>query len=230
VGTTDDAITVVIKTTVQQIIHLKKIIEQHKSYMLKQCDLPEVKLLQSFPGIGCYSAVGLVLNIIAIERFPSAKHLASYFGLHPVYKESGDGSGRFRMSKKGRAVPRQILFMVARAAIIYNPLITETYIDHIKRGKSKMAALGVCMHKILRIVFGMLKSNQDFDPQIDKRNRNKTRIPKGAENKQENKKRRYQSVTEDAPVSRRQNNKRKGKQSQFTVGEVCGISVSPFVE
>lgn len=215
VGSIDDEATAFItKSAVEQIVHLRNKIEQHKQYMITRCDLPEVKLLQSFTGIGVYSAIGLILNIVSVDRFPSAKHLASYFGVHPVYKISGDGKGGFHMSKKGRSVPRQILYMVARTSSVYNPLIKEVYINHLKRGNAKSSALGVCMHKILRIVFGILKHQKEFDPEIDRQNRNKTRIVKNEDSKS-NLKRRYQEDAEDAPVSRRQSIKRrKRKQSQ----------------
>ena len=215
IGSVDDeATSFVIKSIVEQILQLKNKIEKHKHYIVTSCDLPEVKLLQSFQGIGVYSAIGLVLNIVSVDRFSSAKHLASYFGVHPVYKISGDGSGRFRMSKKGRAVPRQILYMVARTSIIHNPLIIEVYINHLKRGNTKSSALGVCMHKILRIVFGILKHQKEFNPEIDKQNRNKTRIVK-KNNSGSDIKRRYQDKSIDAPVSRRQSIKRrKREQSQ----------------
>ena len=215
IGSVDDETTsFIIKSAVEQILHLKNKIEQHKQYMINRCDLPEVKLLRSFIGIGVYSAIGLVLNIVSIDRFPSAKHLASYFGVHPVYKISGDGKGAFRMSKKGRSAPRQILYMVARSSIVYNPLIKEVYISHLKKGNAKSSALGVCMHKILRIVFGILKHQQEFDPEIDRQNRNKTRITKNNHRKSVLK-RRYQEDANDAPVSRRQSIKRrKRKQSQ----------------
>jgi len=42
----------------------------------------------------------------------------------------------------------------------------------------KMAAIGLCMHKILRIIYGMLKHNRAFDPEIDWKNRGK-RLSKG---------------------------------------------------
>jgi len=215
VGSVDDEATAfIIKSSVEQILNLKNKIEQHKKYMITRCDLPEVKLLQSFKGIGVYSAIGLVLNIVSIDRFPSAKHLASYFGVHPVYKTSGDGTSGFHMSKKGRSAPRQILYMVARSSIIHNPLIIEVYINHLKRGNTKSSALGVCMHKILRIVFGILKHQQEFDPEIDKQNRNNSRIIK-KNNTGSDSKRRYQEKSNDAPVSRRQSSKRrKRKQSQ----------------
>jgi transposase len=191
--------------------------------MITHCDLPEVDLLQSFSGIGIYSAIGLVINIVSIDRFPSAKHLASYFGVHPVYKISGDGTGKFRMSKKGRAAPRQILYMVACSSIVHNPLIIEVYINHLKRGNCKTSALGVCMHKILRIVFGMLKQQKEFDLQIDIKNRNRKRNIR-VDMEINDVKRRYQEKSNDAPVSRRQNMKRRKREQSQNLFEVkCGI-------
>jgi hypothetical protein len=38
----------------------------------------------------------------------------------------------------------------------------------------KMAAIGLCMHKTLRIIYGMLKHNMAFDPEIDRKNREKS--------------------------------------------------------
>lgn len=215
IGAADDEVTaLILKSTVKQILNLKELIQDHKAYMIKHCDLPEVQLLTSFPGIGVYSAIGLVLNIISIERFPSAKHLASYFGVHPVYKKSGDKSGAYRMSKKGRSAPRKMLFMIARSAIVHNPVIKEVYIQHLKMGKSRMSALGVCMHKILRIVFGMLKHQTKFDPEKDKKNRQNA-SSSAARKKKTEVKRRYQKESEDAPVSRKQSqNRKKRKQSQ----------------
>lgn len=114
-----------------------------------------------------------MLQIQSVERFPSVKKIASFFGLHPVFKISGDGTSGFRMSKQGRKEPRRILFMVALSAIRSNPLIREIYQDHVQKGMEKMAAIGLCMHKILRIIYGMLKHNRAFDPKVDRKNREK---------------------------------------------------------
>lgn len=225
----DEAISFIIQSTVEQILQLKGKIETHKQFMIKRCVLPEVDLLQSFTGIGIYSAIGLVLNVVSVDRFPSAKNLASYFGVHPVYKTSGDGSGGFRMSKKGRSAPRKILYMVARTSIVYNPLIKEVYANHLKRGNGKSFALGVCMHKILRIVYGMLKHQKKFDPEVDLRNRNRIRnSPVNTE--LIDKKRRFQENAKDAPISRRQTLKRRKREQSQNLREVkCGIRVPPSV-
>jgi len=197
----------IIKATVDQILHLQKTIDYHEEQMSKNCNNPEVEILESFKGIATYSAVGLILEIGAIERFTSSKNLASFFGLHPTLKRSGDGFAAVRMSKKGRSEPRLILFNVARTAINCNPLIKGIYEKKVKKGMTKMAAIGCVMHKILRILYGMLKNKQNFDPEIDKRNQNKS-LPKKKTIKI-SKVRRYQSYDTKAPVSRRQNNKRK---------------------
>ena len=73
----------------------------------------------------------------------------------------------------------------------------------------KMAAIGCVMHKILRIVFGMLKNKQKYNPDIDIINREKSK-PKKISVKV-SKSRRFQSYDKQAPVSRRQNIKRKAR-------------------
>ncbi len=208
ISSSDDKTTeIIIKATVDQILHLSKTIVAHEKQMSDSCKLPEVKILESFKGIATYSAVGLILEIGAVERFSSSKKLAAFFGLHPTLKKSGDGSAAVKMSKKGRCEPRLILFNVARTAINSNPLIKGIYEKHVKRGMPKLAAIGCVMHKILRIVYGMLKNKQNFDPEIDKKNQRKS-LPKKKTVKI-SKVRRFQNYDAKAPVSRRQNIKRK---------------------
>lgn len=191
----------------EEILRLEKLINQQIELITKHFPLPEIDLLKTFRSIGDFSSIGLLIEIGAAQRFASTKHLASFFGLHPKYKISGDGVGRMRMSKEGRSEPRAILFMIALNAIVSNPLIREVYHHNLQKGKSKMDAIGVCMHKILRIVYGMLKNNQPFDPEIDRKNRERSQQKK--ETVPNNKNRRFQKPDENAPISARHNKKRK---------------------
>ena len=211
---TDQITAQIIKATVTQIRQLTKTIDAQEKILTKTCSMPEVQLLKTFPGISDISAIGLILEIGSVERFATAKKLSSFFGLHPIYKKSGDGAWAFRMSKKGRIVPRQILYMVAMVAIQCNPLIAEIYLKHTEKGMNKKAALGLCMHKICRIVYGMLKHNMAFDANIDRNNRKKS-IKADTKRIRSDKRRRYQSFDPNAPISGRHNKKRKErKQSQ----------------
>lgn len=220
---TDTVTGQLISATVGQILHTQKTIKEQTKIMAEECTRPEVELLKTFTGIGDYSAIGLMLEIQAVERFSTAKKLASFFGLHPVYRISGDGVGAVRMSKKGRKEPRRILFMVAMSAITSNSLISDIYQKHVANGMEKMAAIGLCMHKILRIIYGMLKNNTAFNPEIDLENRERTSSKPQRERK--DKSRRYQDFDKNAPISGRQRKKREERRlSQNAVSVECGIS------
>lgn len=215
-----------IVATAQQILHLKKTIADQTNRMLRECSIPQIELLKTFAGISDLSAVGLMIEIQTVKRFAKAKKLASFFGVHPVYKISGDGVGGFKMSKQGRKAPRQILYMIALSAIQCNPLIRKIYEKHQKQGKHNMAAMGICMHKILRILYGMLKNNKPFDPHIDIANRQRSvRIKNDRAVKNTN--RRFQDYDRKAPVTRRQRKKRLEREMSHSVADTKSGITAP---
>lgn len=205
---TDEASAQLITAVAGQIRQLQKTIDAQIKVLKKSCSLPEVEFLKSFPGIGETSAVGLMLYIQTINRFPDVKKFCSYCGVHPVFKESGDGAIVPRMSKKGNPDVRRLLFMITFASVNRNPLIRDYYHRQLGRGMSKMAALGACMHKVARIIYGMLKNEQAFDVQIDRLNQEKS-AASGHSKSRTYTQRRYQAFDRKAPVSRRQNQKRR---------------------
>jgi transposase len=214
IGAEQDEVTEIrLKSLAQQILHLRQLIKTQTKAMKDFCPFPEIEIIESFVGISEFSAVGLMLVIDNIERFKYCEKLSSYVGVHPVYKDSGDGTGGYRMSKQGSKEVRSILFNVARCAIVHNEMIKNRYEHYLAEGKEKMSAIGIIMHKILRIIYGMLKNNQKYDPQVDQANREKS-IKKKTENGNGNgtkpdKNRRYQERDQNAPISRRQQKKRK---------------------
>jgi len=217
IASTKDIITEqLIVATAQQILHLKETIADQNKSMLRECSIPEIELIKTFPGISDFSAVGLIIEIQTIKRFASSKKLASFFGVHPVYKISGDGIGGIKMSKQGRKAPRQILYMITLSAIRCNPLIREIYEKHQKQGKHNMAVIGICMHKILRILYGMLKNNKPFNPTTDIANRLRSVRLKN-NTPADNKNRRFQKYDQKAPVSRRQRKKRLEREKSQSV-------------
>ncbi len=130
----------------------------------------------------------------------------------------GDGKLVTRMSKKGRKEPRWILYNVTMSAINCNEMIKTLYEGYLKKGKEKMVAIGIIMHKILRIIYGMLKHKRKYDPKIDQTNRaRKFTNKKESDKTKKDKSRRYQAYDPNAPVSHRQEKER--KQSNSTTGK-----------
>lgn len=216
-----------VRELTRQVLHLDGLIKKQEALLRDEVALPEeVALLKSFGHIGDYSAVGLLLEIETVERFASAKKMAAFFGLHPAFKQSGDGLSAMRMSKQGSARMRALLYMITLGAIQNHVLIAPLYRRLVEeKGMAKMAAMGVCMHKTLRLLYGLLKHRREFDPEIESRHR------AGSRPKQQPapaaQKRRYQRYDPAAPVSRRTKKRRQPQQdSQGAAGTECGMSTS----
>lgn len=201
-----------IAITAKELLHKGQIISEEKEYMTDMFrNDPSVSLLVSIPGIGVETAALLMLEIETIYRFDSAKKLAAYFGIHPTYKQSGDGIWNVGMSKKGRGELRAALYMASLSGIRCNPILKKQYARFRAKGMKHYQAIGVVMHKLLRMVYGILSTQKPFDMAVDENNiarsEEKQKL-KEEKDKQYNKqkkerKHRFQSATNDAPVSRR---------------------------
>lgn len=226
-----------IKATARQILHLQAQINAQQAYLTDLFEEhPDVKLVESIKGIGLDSAVRMIVEIEDYTRFDSSKALCAYFGVHPTWRESGDGHWKTGMSKQGRPEVRGVLYMCSLSAIRWNPDMKRLYHRFRKKGMNHYQAMGVVMHKLLRIVYGVLKNQTPYDPQVDRDNRQRSKEAQQAHQKETARKKtaqktarqRYMSEmadsTEDAPISRRAYKKRKQEASQSSLVEECAGS------
>lgn len=124
----------------------------------------DISLLDSVPGVGLFGAVATVTLAGDISRFDTPEQLGAYCGTCPQYNRSGtrdQTSGS--MSKRGNKRLRWLLFMLTLAALTKNPVVQEYYQRHLNRGKPKMKALAAAMTKMLRLMFGVIKTRKPFD-------------------------------------------------------------------
>ncbi len=208
----------IIQQTATEILHKVTLIMGEKRYLQGIYSEKEaVKLIGSIPGIGLDSAIAIALEIDDVSRFETAKKMASFFGVHPTYKQSGDGMWGNYMSKKGRGEIRGVLYMTALSALRYNPALAQQYSRFRTNGMKHYPAAGVIMHKILRIIYGILKNKTKYDAETDLKNKEKS-AEKQKENEQKQKetklknnqkKQRFQQPTTEAPISRKAEQKLK---------------------
>lgn len=208
----------VIEMTSKEILHREDLIKSEKQYLVAEYEHhPQVKLLTTLGGIGVQSGVGLMLEIEDVRRFTCCKKLVANFGVHPTFKQSGDGLWGRHMSKKGPGEVRAILYMAALSGIRCNPLLKQLYARFRAKGMKHYQAMGVVMHKLLRIIYGMLVNNTPFDAAIDQANTERSNACqvqklnqlKEIETKRQQTKHRYQNESLDGPISRSQAQKRK---------------------
>jgi transposase len=203
----DPLVQVVIKTLAEDISYHQQRIEQLKVLLISNYKSHNLNLIKSIRGIADYTAAALLLLLGDIQRFTDTNHLAAFYGVHPKFKQSGDGKWSSRMSKQGNSAIRAILYVAANNVIIHEPYFKELYQHHLSKGKKSRAVIGIIMHKLLRIVYGMLKNQTQFDSSVDERNRENT-----IENKVQlinSNARRYQEISIHAPISRSNYKKRR---------------------
>jgi transposase len=87
---------------------------------------PLAQTLETIPGIGPFIAWLLIAEIGDIQRFPSAKHLASYTGLVPSLYASGEHRWGGAITKQGSPVLRWALVQAAHRAAL-SPRFQEFY-------------------------------------------------------------------------------------------------------
>jgi len=149
----------------KQMEQLKQVIAAHtKQYEALNSALT---LMTSIKGISTLSGSQILAEIGDWTVFGSARQLAAYAGLTPQAKESGTSvQGRTRLCKIGNEHLRRALYFPA-LTIIRCCEELQPWIEGLRsRGKNKMQVVGAVMHKLIRVIYGVLKSGQPFKPEL----------------------------------------------------------------
>ena len=221
-----------IRSKARQILSLLEEIKELEELLCQVAPVAgkQVEQLCSIKGMGKVSATTLLCFFEDIDRFDQASSMAAFFGVQPRVKKSGDGTIKIGMSKQGNGLVRREVYLLAFRTLSNEPYLKSIYAKFRKQGMTHDGALGVLMHKLIRIMYGILKSGTPFNPGIDQLNQIDPRSKEEAQEAEsivrDDPKRRFQSVSQDAPLSNRQRQKRKKDQESQAaiVAESTGSS------
>ena len=122
--------------------------------------------LLTVPGIG-YRLAGLLISEIGdASQFPSADKIIKFAGLDVRVYQSGTIEKHGAIRKRGSPLLRYALFQAAEKARIHCPEIAEFYSKKKSEGKHPICALTHTARKILRIVWALLKTGQNYSQSI----------------------------------------------------------------
>lgn len=118
--------------------------------------------LMSIAGISSTIATAIIAAIGDISRFPSPESLASYFGLTPRIRQSGDrGAIHGRISKQGNGLARTMLVEAAwSAASVPGPL--RAFFLRIKDRKGLNLAAVATARKIAELIWQLLRKDEPY--------------------------------------------------------------------
>ena len=163
VGIDNPTLSLQIKQAIFQIELYTKQIEEVEKLSKQILDEMESKLL-TIPGMSYNQATVIHGFIGDISRFNKSCQLLAYAGLDPSVYQSGNFEARStRMSKRGNSLLRYNLVYAAHNLVLHNKTFKEYYDLKRSQGKTHYCALGHCAHKLVRIIFKMLKSNVKFN-------------------------------------------------------------------
>lgn len=118
----------------------------------------------TIPGMSYNQAAVILACIGDINRFNQSCQLLAYAGLDPSVSQSGNFQARStRMSKRGSSMLRYSLIYSAHNVVLHNDTFKNYYNLKRSQGKPHYSALGHTAHKLVRVIFKMLKDNVEFN-------------------------------------------------------------------
>lgn len=121
-----------------------------------------VTLLQSIPGIQAVTAAAIVAEIgVEMDRFPSAKHLASWAGLCPGNKQSG-GKRLSGATTAGNAYLRAMLGEAAWTLSRMKDNYLSAQYHRLARRRGKQKAAVAVAHSVLTIIYHLLRDKRPY--------------------------------------------------------------------
>ena len=89
--------------------------------------------IKSIPGIGSITGPLIVAELGDLRRFAGRRPLhalLAYAGMDPQVRQSGQWSGKTKMSKRGSVALRTALYQAASMARLHEPRLAEIYHHH----------------------------------------------------------------------------------------------------
>ena len=121
--------------------------------------------LETITGIGTTLAAVIFSEIGGdIKKFSSVPKLVAYAGLYPKSRQSGESKSDGHMSKRGSPYLRRAVWLAATVAAFKDPAISAFYQKKRAEGKDHLTAIGHVCHKMLAIIFAVLRDNKPYVP------------------------------------------------------------------
>ena len=129
--------------------------------------LPVAAKLLSIPGVGLITATALVASVGNVERFPTARHFASYLGLTPHERSSGMRRRLGRISKRGDVYLRTLLIhgsrsVLCRARSRETPDRLRAWALKVQQLRGHNKAAVALANKLARVIWAVWRRDSEF--------------------------------------------------------------------
>ena len=121
--------------------------------------------LETIIGVGTTLATVILSEIGGdIKKFFSVPKLVAYSGLYPKSRQSGESKTDGHMSKHGSLYLRRAVWLATSVAAFKDTAVCLFYQKKRAEGKDHLTAIGHVCHKMLAIIFAVLRGNKPYIP------------------------------------------------------------------
>jgi transposase len=146
-------------------VYIEKQINRIGKEVTKMCHqkpwAESMTYLMQLPGFGVITAMTVLAAIGEVQRFESARHLASYSGLTNGLEQSGTKRISKGITKEGRKELRWALVEVAQRAVKSDPLWKHRFQELQKRMHRHQAIVAIA-RRLLELVWYVLTRRQPY--------------------------------------------------------------------
>lgn len=111
-------------------------------------------------GVGPITALAVVLSLGPVERFASARKVASYAGLIPAEYSSGGRQRLGHISKEGNPFLRWVLVESATVAVQHDPEMKQMYWRLVERRGKSIAKVAMARKLLVRLYWMLRRRHQ----------------------------------------------------------------------
>jgi transposase len=123
---------------------------------------PAAQRLRTHPGVGPLTALAFVLIIGEADRFQCGKQIASYLGLVPLEKSSGNQRRLGHITKQGNSLLRFLLVEAAQVTVRSLPEWRSKYYHLTMRRGRKIAKVAMARKLAVRL-YWMMRKEWDYE-------------------------------------------------------------------
>ena len=159
VGIKDTSISLHLIQLIELIELYDKQIKDIVTKIADTVDKLDTKLL-SVPGISIIACAIILGETNNFNNFSDSTKLLAFAGLDPKIRQSGNfNASSCRMSKKGSPYLRYALIFTAWNIVRHSEKFNKYYCLKRSQGKSHYNSLGHVAHKLVRVIFTLIKKN-----------------------------------------------------------------------
>ncbi|WP_289265711.1 IS110 family transposase [Dubosiella newyorkensis] len=143
----------------QQISEIDKRIEEFS--------IQNNSTILSIPGISHFSGTSILAELGDVCNYTKASQIIKFAGVAPYHYESSQFTAQHTaITKKGSRYLRKTLYQIILPVINNNEVFYAYYNKKLSEGKGHRCAQGHCIRKLLRIIYHLLTTGQQFTPEL----------------------------------------------------------------